>query len=190
MIAQISHTGNLAGLVDYHNKKIENGHAEIIGSQLINTSSKGNITASFNSYAAFSNDRSPHVHISINFHADDRRKLDDTTYAEIAGEYLGKMGYGEQPYLLIKHRDQAHPHFHIITSKIRDNGTKIAVWGERYRSQNISRDIETKLELTQVASVKQEREQAVAITNEKEYAQYLRSSVNEALAFKPKQVGS
>ncbi len=187
MIAQISHTGNLAGLVNYHNTKILKGHAEIIGSQLINTSTKSNITASFNSYAAFSNDKSPHVHISINLHADDRTKIGESTYIEIAEEYLVKMGYGEQPYLLVKHDDQAHPHFHIITSRIKDNGTKVATWGERYRSQNISRDIEAKLQLTQVSNIKREPKQTVAITNGREYAKYLRSSIKEALGLKPKR---
>lgn len=187
MIAQISHTGNLAGIVNYHNTKILKGQAEIIGSQLINTSTKSNITASFNSYAVFSNDKSPHVHISINFHADDRIKLNESTYSEIAEEYLVQMGYGDQPYLLVKHDDQAHPHFHIITTRIKDNGTKVATWGERYRSQNISRGIEAKLQLTQVSNIKREESPQVGITNKKEYAKYLRSSIKETLTLKPKR---
>ncbi len=104
MIAQISHTGNTSGIIMYHDKKMQNGVATILDSQNINTSSRNNIQASINSYNAFSNEKRPTVHISINFHAEDRPKLTDETYMEIGKKYLSKMGYGDQPYIVYKHK--------------------------------------------------------------------------------------
>ena len=177
MIAQISHTGNTAGIIMYHDKKMQNGVATI--SQNINASSRNNIQASLNSYNIFSNEKSPTVHISINFHSDDRPKLSDDTYREIGKKYLEEMGYGDQPYIVYKHKDQAHPHVHIVTSRIKDNGNKIPNWGERYRSQNISRKLEVIYNLTQVASLKNSNKEARSLENEKEYLTYIRSSVKE-----------
>jgi len=187
MIAQISHTGNTAGIIMYHDKKMQNGVATILDSQNMNTSSRNNIQASLNSYNVFSNEKSPTVHISINFHTDDRPKLSDGTYREISKQYLEEMGYGNQPYIVYKHKDQAHPHIHIVTSKIKDNGNKISNWGERYRSQNISRNLELNYNLTQVPSLKNSNKEAKSLENEKGYLTYIRSSVKEALSLRPKR---
>ena len=45
----------------------------------------------------------PVVHISLNPHPDDI--LTDTELLNIAREYLEKMGFGNQPYLVFKHED-------------------------------------------------------------------------------------
>ncbi len=39
------------------------------------------------------------VHISLNPHPDD--ELSDEQVSEIAREYLEKMGYGEQPFVIV-----------------------------------------------------------------------------------------
>jgi len=187
MIAQISHTGNTAGVIIYHDKKMQNGVATILDSQNINTSSRNNIQASFNSYNFFSNEKAPTVHISINFHSEDRPKLTDENYKDIGKKYLQEMGYGNQPYIVYKHKDQAHPHIHIVTSRIKDDGNKITTWGERYRSQNISRKIEISHDLKQVSSIKNQVAEARVLDNEKEYLTYLRTSVKEALSYRPKR---
>ncbi len=187
MIAQISHTGNTSGIIMYHDKKMQNGVATILDSHNINTSSRNNIQTSINSYNAFSNEKRPTVHISINFHAEDRPKLTDQTYREISKKYLLDMGYSEQPYIVYKHKDQAHPHIHIVTSRIKDNGNKIPNWGERYRSQNISRNLEISYDLKEVSSIKNTQKETVKLENEKEYLSYIRSGVKEALSLRPKR---
>mgnify|MGYP001791350499 CR=1 FL=1 len=187
MIAQISHTGNTAGIIAYHDKKLQEGVAYILDSNNINTSSRNNIQASINSYNFFSNEKQPTVHISLNFHAEDRHKITDELYTEIGRKYLNEMGYGDQPFVVYKHQDQAHPHIHIVTSKIRDDGTKISSWGDRYRSQNISRNIEVNYGLKEVSSIKNLNKEAVVLSNSEEYKTYIRSSVKEALSLRPKR---
>ena len=43
---------------------------------------------------------------------------------EIAKEYMSKMGYEEQPYIVFKHRDIDKIHIHIVSIKIDKNGKK------------------------------------------------------------------
>ena len=41
------------------------------------------------------------IHISLNPHPDDH--LTDTELEQLAREYLDRLGYGDQPYLVFKH---------------------------------------------------------------------------------------
>ena len=40
-------------------------------------------------------------------------------FKEIADEYMQKIGFGEQPYLLYQHNDAGHPHIHIVTTTLK-----------------------------------------------------------------------
>lgn len=38
---------------------------------------------------------------------------------------MEKIGFGEQPYLVYRHDDAAHPHIHIVTTNIQTDGSRI-----------------------------------------------------------------
>jgi len=63
------------------------------------------------------------VHISLNF--DPTEKFSDDKLREIATVYMDKIGFGEQPWLLYRHNDAGHPHMHIVTTNIKENGRRI-----------------------------------------------------------------
>lgn len=63
------------------------------------------------------------VHLSLNFTAED--KLDSASLQKIAADYMGRIGFGKQPYLVYQHHDTAHPHIHIVTTTIQPNGRSI-----------------------------------------------------------------
>ncbi len=65
------------------------------------------------------------VHISLNPHPDD--VLTDTELQDIAREYLEKIGYGNQPYLIFKHEDIDRHHLHIVTVNVDENGRSIDI---------------------------------------------------------------
>lgn len=65
------------------------------------------------------------VHISLNF--DPSEKFSGDQLREIAGEYMDKLGFAGQPYLLYEHLDSGHPHVHLVTTNIRPDGKRIAL---------------------------------------------------------------
>ena len=84
----------------------------------------------------------PVVHISLNPHPDDI--LTDTELQDIAWEYLEKMGFGNQPYLVFKHEDIDRHHLHIVTVRVDENGRGIDTRNNFYRSKQITRELERK----------------------------------------------
>ena len=84
----------------------------------------------------------PVVHISLNPHPDDI--LTDTELQNIAREYLEKMGFGNQPYLVFKHEDIDRHHLHIVTVRVDEDGRSIDTRNNFYRSKQITRELERK----------------------------------------------
>lgn len=82
------------------------------------------------------------THISLNFAPGE--KLSDALMTKIAGEYMEQIGFGDQPYLVYRHDDAAHPHIHIATTKIRPDGTRIDT---QYIGKNKSEPARKTLEL-------------------------------------------
>ncbi len=81
------------------------------------------------------------VHISLNFSEKDR--LDETTLVKIADTYMNAIGFGRQPYLVYQHFDSAHPHLHILSTSIRDDGKRIPLHNlGRIQSETARKEIE------------------------------------------------
>lgn len=72
------------------------------------------------------------IHISLNFAPGEQ--LSDATLKEIASDYMARIGFKDQPFLLYRHDDAAHPHLHIVTTKIRPDGSRIV-------TQNIGKNL-------------------------------------------------
>jgi len=90
----------------------------------------------------------PGLHISLNFHPTD--KLSDKLLVQISREYLEKMGFGRQPYLIYCHTDVAHPHAHLATTYVQKDGKKINVPKRQYYySLQICREMEQKYSLAE-----------------------------------------
>jgi hypothetical protein len=56
---------------------------------------------------------------------------------ELATEWLKGMGYGEQPYLLVFHKDTGNNHIHIVSTRIDENGKKINDSYEKIRAYQV-----------------------------------------------------
>ncbi len=84
----------------------------------------------------------PVVHISLNPHPDD--VLTDTELQDIAREYLEKLGYGNQPYLVFKHEDIDRHHLHIVTINVDEKGRRLNQDFLFRRSDRIRRELERK----------------------------------------------
>ncbi len=151
MIAKISSGSSLFGALSYNQEKVDEGVANVLFSQNIIRSVNGEYTIpmcmrSFEPYL-FANNKTqnPVIHISLNPHPDD--KLTDEQLSNIAQEYMDKLGYGRQPYLVYKHEDIDRTHIHIVSVRIDETGKKINDSFERKRSKDITRGLEKKYNL-------------------------------------------
>jgi hypothetical protein len=62
------------------------------------------------------------LHISLNF--DPSEKIDKEKLSAIAKDYMLKIGFSDQPYLVYQHMDAGHPHIHIVSVLIQEDGKR------------------------------------------------------------------
>ena len=77
------------------------------------------------------------LHISLNF--DPSEKLSQDKLCAIAKDYMDRIGFGHQPYLVYEHKDAGHPHIHILTTNIEIDGGKIDLHKLGYRKSEPAR---------------------------------------------------
>lgn len=164
MVAKINSGTSLYGAIIYNQNKVKEEKAHIIfGNRIISnwTDNPENvlqqILLSFENYL-LNNRRTekPIVHISLNPSLEDH--LSDEQFASIAQDYMEKMGFGDQPYIVYKHEDIKRKHIHIISVRIDENGKKISDSYEHRRSMDVCRELEVKYGLKQITNKKQEQE--------------------------------
>lgn len=151
MIAKISSTENLGGVLGYNFKKVEKGEASILLAAELYQSKEGRYTmedvlADMEALIP-KNCRTKKTvfHCSLNPHPDE--KLSDEQLTQIAKEYMEALGYGNQPYIVFKHNDIAREHIHIVSLRIDGEGKKINDKFEKRRSKQITDALERKLGL-------------------------------------------
>ena len=146
MVAKISFGSSLYGALAYNGEKINKEEGKLLATNKIfdDCSGKTSIT---NALRDFQRYLSPHirtekpvVHISLNPHPDD--VLTDMEMENIAREYLERMGYGNQPYMVYKHEDIDRHHMHIVTIRVDENGKCLDSRYNYHRSKAITRDLE------------------------------------------------
>lgn len=151
MVAKISAGRSLFGALTYNQTKVDEGTADVLFSQNIIRTVDGSYNMalcmrSFDPYLSANNKTvNPVIHISLNPHPDDI--LNDEQLSNIAREYMEKLGYGKQPYLVYKHEDIDRKHIHIVSIRVDENGKKINDSFEKKRSDNIRKELEKKYNL-------------------------------------------
>ena len=150
MIAKISPPSkDLMKTLTYNFRKVDRDQADILLSEQL--SADGRLTAErvFREMTAYipSGARTKNIvfHASINPRPDE--PLSDDRLRTIAREYLCRLGYGDQPFIVFKHRDIAREHIHLVSTRVRHDGSKIRDTMEHVRSTRIMRSLEAKFGL-------------------------------------------
>lgn len=100
--------------------------------------------------------RKPVIHISLNSSPKDI--LSEEQFTALAGEFMEKFGYGNQPYIVWLHEDIDRKHLHIVSVRINEKGVKIDHNKEAIRAQKICREMEVRHGLHPTISGKGEKE--------------------------------
>ena len=151
MVAKISTGSSLFGALAYNQDKVDRKEAEVLFSNKMLLSEDGRFSIggcmrSFEMQMPVQlSTKKPILHISINPHPED--VLTDQQLADIAREYMQKLGYGEQPYLVYKHTDIDRRHIHIVGLRVDENGRPLNDRFEHRRSKQITRELERKYDL-------------------------------------------
>lgn len=159
MVAKVISGKDIQGAINYNERKVQEGVATLIhASGFLNDASK---LSFYDKLSRFTNlhdhnhrTKTNTLHISLNF--DPSEKLGEDTLCQIANEYMEKIGFGEQPYLVYEHKDAAHPHVHIVTSIIQERGKRIPIhFLGRNQSEKARKEIENEFGLVKASSKKQ-----------------------------------
>lgn len=133
------------GGVDYNEKKTPDGRSELLAAenfgllQMQESATK----ADYIGYMQKVAETNPRVK-NTQFHAILSCKGRESTpeqLKEIAVQYLEKMGYSNNPYLIYYHSDTANNHVHMVSTRVDKLGNKISDKMERVRSQDAIREI-------------------------------------------------
>lgn len=148
MVAKISVGNSLYGSLVYNGEKINKEKGKVLATNKIYNDGSGtiNIHRAFDDFKMWmpqsTKAEKPMMHISLNPHPDDR--LSDAEYAQLAHEYMDKMGFADMPYLIVKHEDIDRHHIHIVALRVRTDGTAISTKNNFYKSKEITRELEKK----------------------------------------------
>lgn len=162
MVAKINRGSSLYGALIYNQQKVNNATARIIYGHRMITDVTGNpdkilqqTMLSFENYLlANKNTEKPILHISLNPSLEDY--LSDQQFADLAKDYMDRMGYGDQPYIVYIHEDTGRRHIHIVSTCVDEKGEKISDTYEWNRSMKVCRDLETKYKLKNITDKKNE----------------------------------
>ncbi|WP_312389736.1 conjugal transfer protein MobB [Chryseobacterium sp.] len=151
MIAKIGKGRNMYGAILYNQQKVDNENGAVLLLNKIPDTVDGRYSVQyfnkcFEPYLSANIKTEKTVrHISLN--PDPKDKVSDEQFMEMAQEYMKRMGYGNQPYIVFKHTDIDRTHIHIVSSCVRIDGKKITDDYDHPRSMAICRDLETKYNL-------------------------------------------
>lgn len=143
MIAKIMKGSGFKGIINYilDPKK----GTELIDSSGVRIESISHIAQSFIDQTKL-NPRVGKVvgHISLSFSVQDSSKLSNKSMAQMAREYMEKMGIKDTQYIIGRHFDKEHPHIHIAFNRIDNNGKTISDHNDRFRSEKICKELTVK----------------------------------------------
>ena len=151
MVAKISIGSSLYGALSYNGEKMNKEQGRVLGANKIILPADGHIdiarmVENFNAFMPKTGKtKKPVLHISLNPHPDDR--LTEQQYEILAREYLEKLGFGEQPYIIYKHMDIDRHHIHIVTVNVNEQGKRLNQDFLFRRSKKITTEMEEKYNL-------------------------------------------
>lgn len=144
MIVKIlNKTSSTFSAVNYNDNKVEKGTGELMlmnnfPAHLTPASSQSEVRAYLKS---IQNKRVKNKQFHATISAEGRDKSKEAL-TEIAERYMDRMGYGQQPFIVVFHNDTSNNHVHIVSTRIdKFTNERINQDFEQYKSLSAVRDI-------------------------------------------------
>lgn len=153
MVANIRSGSSPGGALHYNKEKVDKDEAEVLFWQKMlepfDKHGRLDVDACMESFWPYleANRRTTNTvfHASLNPSPED--KLTDDQLRDIAQEYMERMGYGNQHYIVFKHKDISREHLHLVSLRVDELGRKISDSHEYDRSMSVLRELERKYDL-------------------------------------------
>ena len=162
MVAEITVPVSLGKVLGYNFGKVTAGTGSVILTSNLSVDENGETSLTRvledmqNRIPSGIRTKKPVFHCSINPHPDD--VLTTQQLRDIAQEYMERMGYGSQPYIVFKHNDIAREHIHIVSLRVDSFGRKLPHAFEGRRSKKITDELELKYGLIPSRNRKTQKE--------------------------------
>ena len=156
MIARILYRENVQGVLNYVTGKSQ---STVLGFQ--NTYSDTGTDMEFFGRVLYHlgnrhDSEKRYLHASLNLPRGE--DLNDRDFFELSKNYMEHMGYGEQPYVVIRHHDTKHEHVHIVSSTIKEDCLQINLSNDIRRSIATQKYLEKEFGLSPSPDTKQTKE--------------------------------
>ena len=151
MVAKISIGSSLYGALAYNAQKVNAGEGKLLATNRVFDGGDGQMDCTrllrdfCNCMPENVRTRNTVIHVSLNPHPDDR--LTDMEMANIAQIYMERLGYGNQPYVIVKHEDIDRHHVHIVSVNVDEKGKRIDRDFLFRRSERIRKKLEKEFNL-------------------------------------------
>jgi hypothetical protein len=173
MVAVIKTGHSIHGILAYNENKVKEGIAQCISAanypmDTEKLSFNHKLNRLLNQASLNENVARNSVHVSLNFAP--QEKLLREQLKEIADTYMQKIGFSEQPYLVYQHFDAGHPHIHIVSVKVRADGSRIDTQNiGRNQSEKARKEIEIAHGLVRAEDMTKQYELKSAYTQKVQY---------------------
>lgn len=161
MIAKFKNRMDFTGLVSYANDvESDKKRGRLLSFQGVCIVSNETIADSFNTHLRHPDRKGkihhigqPVKHVSISFSPEDAHlfpdnKQGDRYMAQLVEEWLRGMDITNAQYIVARHFDKAHPHCHLVYSRIALDGSVISAFNEQLRSADVCKEIKLRHGLT------------------------------------------
>ena len=173
MFARILKSGTFHDVVGYVTRQFHDPEEytpdtwRIIGSENIFTSDYAKMVQSFEAIHGFMPGKeNPAGHISISFDNADASRLTDEFMAQLAKEYMEGMGIKNTQFLVVRHLETEHPHFHIVYNRVDMSGKAVDERNNFKRSDRVVKAVKDKYGLT-YSPLKQKYEDRIPVFKER-----------------------
>ena len=110
----------------YNINKIEQGEAELVAVRNVEGGGFGSIYRTLLERDAMAL-RTEKVSVHFMLSGDEGETLTDEQAVELIDKNMSDVGMDKQPYIIVRHDDTDHVHYHIVSTKVKDDGRSI-IW--------------------------------------------------------------